>query len=95
MAKQQQNATLVASTVSTFTFNNTNTARQVMIFNNQSAAVDLWATLDGTTPTVGGTDTIYVPAMAEATEMLDNAGTSSVVVKVISPGTPKVVIEVR
>jgi hypothetical protein len=93
---QQQNGTLVASTVSTFTFTNVGSARKVLLFNNQAGAVDLWATVDGSTPTVAGTDTIYVPANAEATQTVNDGVSQSIItVKVISSGTPKVVVEVR
>ncbi len=89
--------TLVANTVDSVTFalgstSNSgwaNMSEQIEIITDGTA--DIYVTVDGTTPTVAGTDCWRVPAMAGASsfDVPRPTATSPVVVKLVSAGTPK------
>lgn len=70
--------TLVASTVDTVTFDEDLAAVQTIV----PSGGDVWATYDGSTPTVGGANCYYVPAGTEHTIQPRTSGDT--VVKVIS-----------
>lgn len=80
--------TLTATTVDTITLSAQYVRVEVL---NRSATGDIFVTLDGSTPTVGGNDTYVVPATGVGT-FVNPANTSqpptSTVVKLISSGTP-------
>lgn len=87
---------LVAATVDTVTFVPGSSGapgwgrlpRRVEVLTDGAAAV--YVTVDGSTPTVAGTNCYPVPAMAGATviDVADSDPTDAVVVKLISAGTP-------
>ena len=80
--------TLTATTVDTITLSAQYVRVEVL---NRSSTGDIFVTLDGSTPTVGGNDTYVVPATGVGT-FVNPANTSqpptSTVVKLISSGTP-------
>jgi hypothetical protein len=80
--------TLAATTVDTITLTAQYNRVEVL---NRSATGDIFVTLDGSTPTVGGNDTFVVPATGVG-NFVNPASTSqpptSTVVKLISSGTP-------
>lgn len=89
-------STLSANTVDTVTL--TAWSRYVLVINRSSDVI--YATTDGTAPTVGGDDTYCVPA--NSSKMLFNEGVqpepalgvaASSVVKLISTGTPAYSVE--
>ncbi len=83
------NITLVAGTVETTTFSED--LDEVTIVSLDGAAA-LYFTVDGRTPTVGGTSTRVMPAAIGAVSIdVPTAGNS--VVKVISSGTPTISIQ--
>lgn len=79
---------LTASTVSTVTF--TENIGSVSLINADTTIV--WFTVDGTTPTVGGRGSWPLPAGAviENKSTVNSSGTD--VVKLISSGTPTVIV---
>jgi hypothetical protein len=80
--------TLVATTVDTVTL--TAQYNRVEILN-RSASGDIFVTLDGSTPSVGGNDTYVIPATGVGTFVNPNWTNEppiSTVVKLISSGTP-------
>lgn len=81
---RSKHATLVASTVDTVTLSLDYS--QVEIVNR--GTVDIWATVDGTTPVAGADDTIFVGAGQFLVLTLPTTGAGTDVVKLISTGTP-------
>lgn len=79
--------TLVASTVDTVTFHDT--PRAVAIISD--GADEIYFTVDGTAPTVGGANTYKIPALPA--QRVINA-VSGQPVKLISAGTPTYDVEV-
>jgi hypothetical protein len=89
--------TLVASTVDTVTFalgspgtpGWARMPREVEVLTD--GAADIYVTVDGSTPSVAGTNCWRVPAMPGATviNVQDADPADEVVVKLISSGTPK------
>lgn len=89
--------TLVASTVDTITFEVGSTSQpgwgklpqRVEVLTDGS--YDIYLTLDGTAPTVGGTHCWRIPALAGATvvDVRDSNPSDAVVIKMISAGTPR------
>ncbi len=78
--------TLTAGTVETFTFNGDVTA--VEVFSHDGAGI-IYATIDGTDPTVRGPKSLALPA-AQGGTVLTRRGYGRLVVKLISEATPKV-----
>lgn len=76
--------TLAATTVDTVTFNDD--CESVEVRSNGAAAI--YYTVDGSTPTVGGSNCYELPAIPSARAVgVPTAGKT--VVKLISPGTPE------
>jgi hypothetical protein len=75
---------LVAATVDTVTF--TDDLNNVEIINE--GTVGIYATIDGSVPTVGAKAAYYVPP-GMSRVVTDNYGMGGTVVKLISSGTPK------
>lgn len=86
MAGSPQHATLVATTVTTFTFDTDFT--QVEVLNVDGAAA-VYFTVDGSAPTVEGEGAMVLPA-AIGGLVVPSARRGGTVVKAISSGTPKV-----
>lgn len=86
MAASPQHATLVASTVTTLTFNVDFNRVEVL---NVDGAAEVYFTMDGTAPTVGGTGCHVLPAAIASCEA-EPTTSGATVVKLISSGTPKV-----
>lgn len=74
--------TLVASTVDTVTFHDT--PQSVEVLTDGTAAI--YVTVDGTAPTVGGANTLKLPAVISARTI--KHGNRGQPVKLISSGTP-------
>ena len=85
-----QHATLVASTVKTITL--AVDANKVNICNVDGSA-EVYITVDGTTPSIGGDGAWVLPAAIGDLE-LEVTGPGNTVVKLISAGTPKVSVGV-
>lgn len=80
-----KHATLVASTVDTVTLGSSDVDTAYVV--NIDGAAIIYATGDGTTPTVAGDDIpVVIPALAGAYAVVDVVGSA---VKLISAGTPK------
>jgi hypothetical protein len=80
--------TLTAATVDTITLSSQYNRVEIL---NRSASGDIFITVDGSTPTVGGNDTYVVPATGVGTFVNPNWTNEppiSTVVKLISSGTP-------
>jgi hypothetical protein len=75
--------TLVANTVDTVTF--ADDIGEVEVVSNGSAAI--YFTTDGTTPTVGGAATHYLPA-SSSVRRVKFTGSDASAIKLISAGTP-------
>lgn len=76
--------TLVAATVDTVTFSRDCDTVEILSHDGAGA---IYFTVDGTTPTVAGANTLVIPAAAGALEVeVPTAGNT--VVKLISSGTP-------
>lgn len=86
MAASPQHATLVASTVTTLTFDEA--YRRVEVLNVDGTA-EVYVTTTGTAPTVGGTGCHVLPAAISSVEIPVRTW-GGTVVKLISAGTPKV-----
>jgi hypothetical protein len=84
---QVQYATLVASTVTTLTF--TDGKPRVEVFNRTGTA-EIFFTVDGSTPTVGGTNCQMIPAAIQGLTVDEESTGNTVLVKIISTGTPTV-----
>jgi hypothetical protein len=95
MATTSHPAALVAATVTTVTLP-TNAGRVEVVMKGTTPA-DTYFTVDGSTPTVSGTGTHYLPGIYGASLIVDAeiggkpSGTSTVV-KLISSGTPSVAV---
>lgn len=76
--------TLTAGVVDTVTFTSTDAAR-VQLFSN--GAAEVYFTVDGSTPTVGGANCYLLPAVASVDDVEPPTG-GATVVKLISSGTP-------
>lgn len=85
-----QHVTLTANTVKTVTL--AVDANKVNICNVDGAA-EVYVTVDGTTPTVGGDGAWVLPAAIGDLE-LEVVGPGNTVVKLISAGTPRVSVGV-
>lgn len=77
--------TLVANTVDVVTV--TPSVRQIEILSDGIAAI--YVTIDGSTPTVSGSNTIKVPSGSASSTVVDTPATLGEVVQLISSGTPK------
>lgn len=86
-----QHTTLTASTVATITLDSY--ADTVEILNVDGAA-EIYATVDRSTPTVGGDGAWVLPAAVGSLEVKAAPGDLIGVVKLISSGTPKVSVAV-
>lgn len=90
--------TLAASTTDTVTL--TGAWRQVMV-TNRSGSAEIYVTVDGTTPTVGGNSTYVLPAAVGSRVFTISAtplnprgnATASSVTTLISSGTPTYSVE--
>lgn len=80
---------LVASTVDTVTF--TDNVSRVEVISDGSAAV--WYTTDGSTPTVGGANCYYIPAVAAVDSRDARNSATADAVKLISAGTPTIRVQ--
>lgn len=88
-----QHVTLVASTVSTITIP-ASAPHRVEILNVDGAAA-VYATVDGSTPTVAGDGCWVLPAAINSLELDPQVPASgNATVKLISSGTPKVSVSV-
>lgn len=85
MAGSPQHATLVANTVAPLTFDYDFGRVEI----TTDGAADLYVTTDGTTPSIAGTGSHWLPAGMGSVELPAARGAVTVV-KLISPGTPKV-----
>lgn len=85
--------TLVANTVTTVTMDDDYDRIEVV---SRDGAAEVWFTVDGATPTVDGNDQHLLPAavggLQVAAGSTNAAPRTSVVVKLISSGTPKVYV---
>jgi hypothetical protein len=87
--------TLTAATVDTVTFAGTDNQADktaVRVWND-TGAVAIFFTLDGTDPTVAGAKTYRVPAVAGACTEVVPLGATATTVKLISSGTPTYSVE--
>jgi hypothetical protein len=82
--------TLTASTVDTVTFNEYAPVVEVI---NRDGAAEVWYTLDGSTPTVNGDNCYLLPATTAVDSRKPGSISGSVVVKLISSGTPSVRVQ--
>lgn len=88
MAGSPQHVTLVASTVSTVTFDEDFGMVEV---TNVDGAAPVYFRMDGTAPVIAATGTHVLPAAIGSLEVAPKT-TGVTVVKLISSGTPKVSI---
>lgn len=97
-ASKSKSGTLVADTVATVTINGDFDELTVV---NRDGAAELWFVYDWNAtpsdPTVAGDDAISVPTVGSVTERFGSlsGATTSVVVKLISSGTPTYSVEAR
>jgi hypothetical protein len=82
--------TLAANTVDTVTFGRDCDSVRVVAVNGLEA---IYYTTDGSTPTVGGASTYWVPASAGATRSTSVTGASGTVVKLISSAASSYSVE--
>ncbi len=83
--------TLAAATVYTYTATGYNASMCEVV--NLDGAAEIYFTVDGTTPTVGGDNCIALPATISSVEVKEEiSGDASI--KLISAGTPKVSVRV-
>lgn len=82
-----KHVTLVAATVATVALDDP--SRDKVFVTNRHATLEAFASVDGSTPTVGGDDT-YLIAPARTTQLRVPAGAVSV--KLISSGTPGITV---
>jgi hypothetical protein len=87
MANRITHVTLVANTVTTVTL--AQEQEQIGIVN-RSGSAEVYFTVDGTTPTVGGDDCWVMPAMIGMMTTGLVEGPPITVIKMISSGTPTV-----
>lgn len=84
--------TLVASTVTTVTFDADH--RQMGVFNRarvDSADNDIWVTVNGDAPAIGADGSRVVPAGAR--RVVEVVGAGATVVKLVASGTPDFELE--
>lgn len=81
---------LVASTVETVTFLKSDLP-SVEVISPASNTADVWYTLDGSAPTVGGTNSYYLPP--GSVDIRRPTTSSPTTVKLISTGTPTVRVQ--
>lgn len=84
-----QTVTLVGAAVSTVTMNRDYEYIEVI---NVTGSAEVYFTVTGVNPTVGGNDCECLPAVANARQTVRAFGTAAQAVKVISTGTPKVTV---
>lgn len=84
MAKTKH-VTLVATTVATVALDDP--TRDKIWVTNRHATVEAFATVDGSTPTVGGDDTLLIPANQRVALPVPSGAVS---LKLISSGTPSI-----
>lgn len=82
-----KHVTLVATTVNTVALDDV--SQDAIYVTNRHATAEAFATVDGSTPTVGGDDTFIIPA-ARTTKLYVPAGAVSC--KLISSGTPSITV---
>ena len=80
-----EHATLVAATVYTVTLDGDYPKVEVL---NRDGTAEIYFTVDGSTPTVGGAGTFVLPATIGTIEVPVRTS-GATVVKLISAGTPK------
>jgi hypothetical protein len=85
-----KHATLTANTVDTVTLPVEATLVEVL---NRDGAAEIYFTVDGSVPTVGGDDTQVLPASVGGLEF-GSPQIAQTVVKLISSGTPKYTVRV-
>lgn len=88
MAGSPQHATLVATVVTTLTFDQDFAAVEVLNVDGASA---VYFSVNGSTPTVAGTGFYCLPAAISSVEQLVPSY-GATVVKLISAGTPSVAV---
>lgn len=89
-----QHVTLVASVVTTVSFPGAGAPSRVEVLNVDGAA-EIYVSVDGTNPTVGGDGYWVLPAAIGSLEVDPHTPASgSATVKLISAGTPKVSVSV-
>lgn len=77
---------LVAATQDEVDFTDSLTAVEIV---NLSGSSEIYVTVDGTNATVGGANTIVLPAAIGSLRLEVPRRTQGAVVKLISPGTPR------
>lgn len=99
MAVGPLHATLVATEVTTLTLDLADPRGEILAYAptparlevlNVDGASEVYFTVDGSVPTVGGNGCQVLPAAISSVEVSDTTAGSSTVVKLISSGTPKV-----
>ncbi len=83
-------ATLVASTVTTFT---TDRNRGEVVVLNRDGAAEVYFRSDGVDPTVGGDGCDVLPAAIGAVATTDGTAGQNSEIRLISSGTPKVTVK--
>lgn len=85
--------TLSAAAVDTVTFSDE--SLRTLEVTNEDGAAAIYFTVNGSTPTVGGANTHHLPAAISSRDVRTSPGASdtSIVVKLISAGTPKYSVE--
>lgn len=94
---QSRQGTLVAATIAPIVIGGDPVdgfarAQQVEVLNRDGTA-EIWFTVNGTAPTVGGNDSYCCPAAIGA-QKVDVATDGPVTIKLISTGTPKYLVTV-
>lgn len=84
-----RHGTLVASTISTVTFPSDVLQLEII---NRSGSAEIYYTVDGSAPTVGGNDVPVLPA-AICVDKTISPGSGATVIKLISSGTPTYTIK--
>ena len=85
-------STLTAATVETVTIDRNASTVRVM---NRDGAAEIYYTLDGSAPTVGGATTYALPAAISSEDRpVPSVTSATTVVKMISSGTPKFSVQV-
>jgi endonuclease YncB( thermonuclease family) len=59
---------------------------------NRSGTAEVFVTVDGSTPTVGGNDCEIIPAVAGASTVIRRAVVADMTVRMISSGTPTITV---
>lgn len=84
--------TLVAAQVDTVAFSATS-IRLLEVVNPGTNIADVWYTIDGTTPTVGGDNCYYAPVGSVDTRQNVPIVGGGALIKVISSGTPTIRVQ--